>query len=506
MLARSPRRTVPRAPGRPISLLDAGTVFVIAFVLRVGVVLLSRGGPRGIFGYDAGVYYAAADAFVHGRLPYRDFVLLHPPGVLLAVSPFAGLGRLTTDHTGFIVANTAFELLGALNAVLVGLVARRVGCRRSAALLGALFYAVWLGAVNAEIGVRLEPLGSTLFLLALLALTGGALDRRRAVLAGVALAAACSVKIWWIVPAAVVLGWHLCHRDRRPAVTWMVAGGAGLALVLDGAFFAAAPGTMWRMVVTDQLGRQPVTGPELRVAEVTGLHFAFPALAGPAEIPLLVILAGLVVAAGAAAWRLPPARMVVLVLAAQLLVLAGSPSYFAFYAGFVAATLGLTLAAAAETRPARAGRRGFPVAAVTAVTAAAFTGIALLRPITVVSPFPAQRLAGAARSVRCLMSDSPAALIELNTLSRDLAAGCPNWVDVTGRTYGADAPPGGLAERRAQNRRWQADLRHYLFSGGGFIVVRASGTGLSRTTRRALAGHRVLAVAGRYVLYRTVPR
>ena len=47
------------------------------------------------YGYDAGVYYSAADALIHGRTPYRDFLLLHPPGLMLTLTPFAAIGRLS---------------------------------------------------------------------------------------------------------------------------------------------------------------------------------------------------------------------------------------------------------------------------------------------------------------------------------------------------------------------------------------------------------------------------
>ena len=57
-------------------------VAVVAFTARVGVVLRGEG-FHALAGYDQGVYYAAADAFVHGRLPYVGFLLLHPPGIVL---------------------------------------------------------------------------------------------------------------------------------------------------------------------------------------------------------------------------------------------------------------------------------------------------------------------------------------------------------------------------------------------------------------------------------------
>jgi hypothetical protein len=122
------RRTWLRGP-----VADAVAIAALAFVLRFGIVLFSNGGPGGMYGYDAGVYYSAADALTFGRVPYRDFVFLHPPGLMLLLTPFAALGRLTTDHAGYVVANLFFDVLAAINAVLVWTIARRWGLSRRAA-------------------------------------------------------------------------------------------------------------------------------------------------------------------------------------------------------------------------------------------------------------------------------------------------------------------------------------------------------------------------------------
>jgi hypothetical protein len=51
-------------------------VFLVAASCRLAVILRS-GGLRGDFAYDAPLYFAASDALIHGRMPYRDFVFLH---------------------------------------------------------------------------------------------------------------------------------------------------------------------------------------------------------------------------------------------------------------------------------------------------------------------------------------------------------------------------------------------------------------------------------------------
>jgi len=90
-------------------------VAVVALAVRLSAVLRG-GGLYGYFGYDDGVYFAAAASLLAGRLPYQDFILLHPPGIVLALAPFAELGRLTTDRDAMAVARVVWLLVGALNA------------------------------------------------------------------------------------------------------------------------------------------------------------------------------------------------------------------------------------------------------------------------------------------------------------------------------------------------------------------------------------------------------
>ena len=84
--------TTARRPGQDLrwwgpSLLLVATA---AFLLRL-LPVLHGGGLYGRGNYDDGVYYAAAAGLVHGLLPYRDVLLLHPPGIVLALAPFAAL-------------------------------------------------------------------------------------------------------------------------------------------------------------------------------------------------------------------------------------------------------------------------------------------------------------------------------------------------------------------------------------------------------------------------------
>ena len=84
---------------------------IAAFLFRL-VPVLRGGGLFGFGNYDDGVYYASATGLIHGLLPYRDFVLLHPPAMTALLAPFAAVAQLTSDSYGFAAARVAWMLLG----------------------------------------------------------------------------------------------------------------------------------------------------------------------------------------------------------------------------------------------------------------------------------------------------------------------------------------------------------------------------------------------------------
>jgi hypothetical protein len=52
-------------------------------------------------------------------------------GIVLVLSPCAALGNATADHTGLVLADLAFTVVAAINAVLGIVVAQRMGMARS---------------------------------------------------------------------------------------------------------------------------------------------------------------------------------------------------------------------------------------------------------------------------------------------------------------------------------------------------------------------------------------
>ena len=65
-------------------------ITLLALVLRVYYQYTRPGFLLGVTEYDDGPYFGSAVRLVHGSMPYRDFVLVQPPGITLLMSP-AGL-------------------------------------------------------------------------------------------------------------------------------------------------------------------------------------------------------------------------------------------------------------------------------------------------------------------------------------------------------------------------------------------------------------------------------
>jgi alpha-1,2-mannosyltransferase len=482
---------------RPRMLSYAG-IGVIAFVVRLAPLLIGAG--LGGYGrYDDGVYYAAADAVTYGRVPYRDFVLLHPPGIALILAPFALLGHVTSDHMGFAVARIVFMLVGAANAILVAAVAQRWS--RWAALAAGLFYACWLPAVYSEQSTLLEPLGTmgTLIALLLLLRAPHPTRRRDELLAGAVLGLTLTLKIWALAPFSMLAVYLLATRGWTASMR-LVASGAAAAAVVLAPFFALAPSRMFDMVIRDQLQRPAgALSPGRRLASILGTHTTLPAHAiGPTAAAVTVSIVVIVGAVGClrdrTAWPL------VVVAATDLAVLLRGPSYFGHYAELTAAPLVLVVAVGLGRLPLLGQRRQVAVAvlgvslAVTVYSGYQVAGRAQGRPL-------AGPLLARAAPPGCIASDSPEMLIQMNRLSADLATGCALPVDVGGLGY-------DLRERvgtsmvylpRSRNPAWQEFLYSYLIRSRAFVLLRGEGE-LGRKFYRALVARPELAVSDGVVL------
>lgn len=462
-----------------------GVVAAVAVTARL-VPVLRGGGLFGLGNYDDGVHFAAAFGLWHGLVPYRDFLLLHPPGIVLLLLPFAALAELVGEPAAMAAARLTWMGVGGLNAVLVVVVLRRVHQR--AAVLAGLGYAVFFPAIYSEHSTLLEAPGTTA-LLAALALTR-LLDQQRpppvvgcaaagCAVAGLLLGLAATVKIWGVVAVAVMVVAVALRRGGRPAL--LVTAGASVGAVLVCLpFFWQAPALMWQMVVADQVGRRRAAfEPLRRLDDILGLTM----WTDEPRLHLTTVLAAL---AAATAWAVCLLVARLRVLAALLvmhgLVLAATPMWFLHHAALTAAPLILVLGAALGTllgrlqpRPGRVVQLGAVLALVTA--AVPLAGLRLNREFAA-----AEAAALVAGRPGCVVTDFPMTLIQMDLLKRSLAPGCRFVVDLGGASYHLPAGPAG--ERpRADNPVWQGYALDYLRSGRVAVLGRfRAGSGFSEPT------------------------
>jgi len=496
---------IPQAPTQDIVFrriwLWAIVVAAIAFVFRL-VPVLRGGGLFGIGNYDDAVYYAAATGLVHGLLPYQDFLLLHPPGMPLLLAPFALVAQLTGDPSGFAAARLACMALGAVNAVLVWKILRPIGM--VAALFGGFGYAVFHPAVYSEKSTLLEGPATAVLLIAMLLLQplvhDSSLPRAKALAAGALLGLTVTIKVWGVITVLIVLGWLLLLRRYGAALQVMI-GSAIAATVICLPFFAAAPTAMWHQVVRDQLARRggsDVTSLE-RLDDMVGLH-----LIGRPHLPITVVAVIVLLFCAFLAWSYGEARLAVLLMLGQGAFLLTTPTWFPHFAGFSAAAVALTGGAAIGhlTALARAG----PVRIVIGVlTAVALLGYASgWRDITYNRPFPEHFRAFTAAAPGCVTSDDAAALVETDSLSRNLSRGCQLIADLGGHSHDM-AAAAGLRVSRNRNQVFQRFALDYLRSGSVTILIRyRDGEGFNAKTTAVLDQWPLLARSGGFQVRRPV--
>jgi alpha-1,2-mannosyltransferase len=474
--------------------LMAIAIAAIAFVFRL-VPVMRGGGLFGLGDYDDGVYYAASTGIAHGLLPYRDFLLLHPPGVPLLLTPFALVAQLTSDSYGFAAARVAWMVLGVVNAVLIWRILRPIGL--IAALFGALSYAVFYPAVYADHTTLLESPATTALLLAILLLeplsNARYLSRGRAFAAGAVLGLTVVIKIWGVVTVVIVLAWLLLIRQFRAALR-VAIGCAALAGLICLPFFAAAPTTMWHQLVRDQIVRHANRGVTLlgRLDEIVGLG-----IVGRPHASITVIAVIALLSCAGLAWTYRQAQLPVLLLLGQGAFLLVTPTWFPHYAGYTAAPVALTVGAAIGRLIALVRARPAQIAVAIAVAAALLAYASGWSDIHFGQRFPDRFKPLAASAPGCVTTDDATALVETNTLSRNLSRGCRFIADLGGHSHDMAAASGNLMSRN-KNKPFQRMALTYLRTGSVTILLRFSaGQGFSSQTTAVLQKWPLLARSGR---------
>jgi Glycosyltransferase family 87 len=327
-------------------------VIIAATLLALGLRLydLSRPGYLlGISEYDDGTDFGSAVRLVHGALPYRDFIMVQPPGITLIMFPIALATKALGTDIGMAVARV-FTVLASVAAVpAAGRLTRHRGLFATLVTCGLL--AIYPDSILAARTVLLEPWLVLFCLLGALAVFDGdriASSNRRLLLGGVLFGFAGAVKVWAILPVAVIL----VLTARRPRRAAAYAAGVLLGFCVPVLPFAlTAPATFYRSVIVAQLVRNDITRiPEgYRLQQMFGLthvsELATPALVIIGMVFVLLI-AGVTVLGSRLAHSPPPALdwfatgTCVLVVAAFL----WPADFYYHYAAFLAPFLALVIA------------------------------------------------------------------------------------------------------------------------------------------------------------------
>jgi hypothetical protein len=333
--------------------VTAAIVIITALGLALRLYQLSR--PDYLIGvteYDDGTDFGSAVLLIHGDLPYRDFIMVQPPGITLLMAPVALVTKGIGTAWGMGVGRILTALAGAAVVAMGGLLIRHRGLLAVIAACGIL--AVYPAAVQAAHTVLLEPWLVLFCLAGLLAVFDGdrlASTRRRLVWGGVAFGFAGAIKVWAILPVLVILVLILAARQPRRALAYAAGVVAGFAVpVLP--FAALAPGTFYRSVIVAQLVRVDTVRIPLgyRLHQMTGLT-DFTGLTSTLVLSLIaLVIMVLVVACSVAASRLtgerPPLLEQFALASAALTIIAflWPADFYYHYAGFLAPFLALAIA------------------------------------------------------------------------------------------------------------------------------------------------------------------
>jgi hypothetical protein len=485
-------------------------VIAAATVLALGLRAYQLSLPGYLLGlteYDDGSYFGSAVHLVQGILPYRDFIFVQPPGIILLMSPAALVAKLTGTASGMAIGRVLTMLASAGGVVLVGLLVRHRGVL--AALIACGVLAVFPDSIAAAHTVLVEPWLVLFCLLGAVAVFDRdrlTASRRRLAWGGLALGFAGAIEGWAIIPVLVVAA--IC----LPWVRRMVIFAAGVAagfLVPVVPFMALAPERFYQSLIVAQVGQR---APELRVPiwirlkELTGLsHVQLPGQADllVAQLHLrqhstvvftaviLVLLTVGVLAALVVVTRRPPTPLEGFALATTALIVAIFlwPAQFHYhFTAFLAPFLGLAIAlplsrlvalrqGSGEEGGGRAARRATgPLAWVVTGLAAAVLVVFTIFQVRAegelrafVAPTGPGSIAAFARAIppgSCVATDEVSLLILTNRFITDVP-GCSAMVDGTGTDLALShggTPSTGAGRNPAVAAVWRQAFTHAQYA------------------------------------------
>ena len=395
---------------------------------------------------DISVYLGAAIRLVHGVLPYRDFVLVQPPGSTLLLSPAALLSELVGTRWALAMVRLGTILVAAANVVLVGRLVSHRGRLQTLVACGVM--AILPAELYALDAGLLEPLVDLFCLLgAAIVFEGGALSPswRRWLIGGAAVGFGVAVKLPAAVPA-LVLG-AACLPDARRRLAPFVGGAVAGFVLPSVAFIAAAPGSFFRDVVGSQLGRVPDASRASAATRLAGMTLGG---GGNAAVAITLALFAVTVLGLAVRGRRRDASEWFAI--ASALLVAGVqfvPSqYYPQYAALLAPFLSMSLATAVDRLAALLRRPGLVLAAVTAFLAVVLAGQVVAIAASSVSD-PAAAVDAVVPPGACTLSNGPRVLVPSDRFV-STAPGCTEMVDPFGTMLTFAGDPGtGVAVFRA---------------------------------------------------------
>jgi alpha-1,2-mannosyltransferase len=438
-MTRAPEAGVPLGRIATPRLVYAVIALCTALAAFLRLYLLTRPGYMlGVTEYDDAVQFGDALRLVNGVIPYRDFVVVQPPGSFLLMAPVALVAKATGSAVGLGIARVLTACADTACVALLGLLVRHRGPVTAGIACG--IYAVYPDALTAAHTFLLEPWLNLFCLIgALLVFDGDQMTQgRRLGWGGAVFGVAVAVKIWALVPLGV-LGLLLLRQPRRLAV---LAGGAAAGLaVLVLPFLVMAPRQLVSDVIVTQFNRANVgyMPPLPRLANLAGLS-QFPDLSKGLSAVLVLAIAAIVplgyLAACRAGTRLPAALdwYALISAVAVTAMLLWPYDYWYHYGAFAAPFLALVLALPAGLlRPAEHRSRIVPLAAISIVAAVTIAALGA-RQFATDTHLRAWSTIGADKLIppgSCVVTNEVPYTISADRFTSN-TPGCPSLVDSSG--------------------------------------------------------------------------
>jgi alpha-1,2-mannosyltransferase len=485
---------------RRIELTPVNVLIIAATAIALGLRLYQLARPNFLLSvteYDDGPYFGSAVRLVNGSLPYRDFLLVQPPGITILMLPSALLSKVVGTAWGMASGRLLTAAASAAGTVLAGLLVRHRGV--AAVAITCAISALYPDSLRASHTVLVEAWLVLFCLLGALALFERdkfTENKRRLALGGLAFGVAGLVEIWAIAPVIVLAVLLLPWPRRLVRFAIFVAVGF-LVPILP--FAVLAPSGLYRGLVTAQISsragavRVPIW---YRLQQMTGLASS----SVPRDMLILAtVLIIVIVAVGLVAPMVRTGRLRVPALdlfaagsALAVVIMFLLPSQFhyhfsAFLAPFLAMALGLAVASIigaigpatadpAHAAPSRNGWQAFP-SSLSGLLALLVVAVGLVFTVDMAHweqtadfpNMPTGQLKAIERIVpkgACMVSDDASVMIMAGRFVSDVP-GCPLLVDSIGTDYGlADGrdPGTGAAKFPALVAVW-----HNSFSRAQYV-------------------------------------